>query len=122
MLLHAHPVNEAREARGQPSVNSFWLSGSGAARPVPAERPQVVPDLRGPALAEDWPAWQAAWQRLEEGLVAGLLLAQRRGSEIVLTLAGEREAITFASTRGGFVQRLKTLLHKPAVRPLLESL
>ena len=30
MLLHAHPVNEAREARGEPAVNSLWFWGSGA--------------------------------------------------------------------------------------------
>ncbi|MCZ7563878.1 MAG: regulator [Burkholderiales bacterium] len=29
MLLHAHPVNEAREARGAPTVNSVWLWGAG---------------------------------------------------------------------------------------------
>ena len=29
MLLHAHPVNEAREARGEPVVNSLWLWGGG---------------------------------------------------------------------------------------------
>jgi hypothetical protein len=29
MLLHAHPVNEAREARGEPAVNSLWLWGGG---------------------------------------------------------------------------------------------
>jgi hypothetical protein len=27
MVLHAHPVNEAREARGEPAVNSVWLWG-----------------------------------------------------------------------------------------------
>ena len=31
MLLHAHPVNEAREARGEPAVNSLWLWGAGRA-------------------------------------------------------------------------------------------
>jgi hypothetical protein len=31
MLLHAHPVNEAREARGEPAVNSLWLWGGGRA-------------------------------------------------------------------------------------------
>jgi hypothetical protein len=31
MLLHAHPVNEAREARGEPTVNSLWLWGAGTA-------------------------------------------------------------------------------------------
>jgi hypothetical protein len=29
MLLHAHPVNEAREARGEPAVNSVWFWGGG---------------------------------------------------------------------------------------------
>lgn len=31
MLLHAHPVNHAREARGEPVVNSLWLWGAGSA-------------------------------------------------------------------------------------------
>jgi hypothetical protein len=29
MLLHSHAVNEAREARGEPSVNSLWFWGAG---------------------------------------------------------------------------------------------
>lgn len=29
MFLHAHPINQAREARGQPPVNSLWLWGGG---------------------------------------------------------------------------------------------
>jgi hypothetical protein len=29
MLLHAHPVNEAREARGEPAINSLWIWGAG---------------------------------------------------------------------------------------------
>ena len=36
MMLHAHPVNEAREARGEPAVNSLWLWGGGRA---PAKLP-----------------------------------------------------------------------------------
>jgi hypothetical protein len=31
MVLHAHAVNEAREARGEPTVNSLWLWGAGRA-------------------------------------------------------------------------------------------
>ncbi len=31
MALHEHPVNEAREARGEPAVNSLWLWGAGTA-------------------------------------------------------------------------------------------
>ena len=33
MLLHAHPVNEARVARNQPTINSVWLWGGGV-KPV----------------------------------------------------------------------------------------
>jgi hypothetical protein len=33
MLLHAHPVNAAREARGEPTINSLWFWGAG---PLPA--------------------------------------------------------------------------------------
>ena len=29
MVLHSHPANEAREARGEPPVNSLWLWGAG---------------------------------------------------------------------------------------------
>lgn len=29
MLLHAHGVNEARESRGEPTINSVWLWGGG---------------------------------------------------------------------------------------------
>ncbi|HVJ24793.1 MAG TPA: hypothetical protein VM756_12740 [Burkholderiales bacterium] len=29
MVLHEHPVNAAREARGEPPVNSLWLWGAG---------------------------------------------------------------------------------------------
>ena len=38
MLLHEHPVNEAREARGDPVVNSVWLWGAGVL-PAEAEAP-----------------------------------------------------------------------------------
>lgn len=32
MLLHAEAVNDEREARGEPAVNSVWLWGAGSAR------------------------------------------------------------------------------------------
>ena len=35
MLLHAHPVNEAREARGELPVNSIWFWGGGKAQDLP---------------------------------------------------------------------------------------
>jgi hypothetical protein len=41
MLLFSHPVNEAREARGAPAVNSVWLWGGGR-----LERPATRPFAR----------------------------------------------------------------------------
>ncbi|HEX7972141.1 MAG TPA: hypothetical protein VF501_07995 [Thiobacillus sp.] len=38
MLLHDHPVNLAREARGALPVNSLWLWGGGSKPAVPATR------------------------------------------------------------------------------------
>jgi hypothetical protein len=46
MLLHAHPVNVAREARGEPAVNSLWLWGVGAA-------PRVAPSPWQSVCADD---------------------------------------------------------------------
>lgn len=42
MLLHAHPVNLQREARGELAINSLWLWGGGT-RPAPVPGP--VPTL-----------------------------------------------------------------------------
>ena len=55
MALHDHPVNEARETRGELPVNSIWFWGSGAFQPV-SSRPfdHVLSDdplARGLALA-----------------------------------------------------------------------
>jgi hypothetical protein len=42
MLLHDHPVNAAREARGQPPINSIWLWGTGRKPGAAASRWQSV--------------------------------------------------------------------------------
>ncbi|MBY4898721.1 hypothetical protein [Cupriavidus sp. AU9028] len=54
MTWHDHPVNQAREARGEPTVNSVWLHGGGVLRPVAPLAGAVFGDeplLRGLALA-----------------------------------------------------------------------
>jgi hypothetical protein len=55
MRWHAHPVNEAREARGLPIVNGLWLHGGGTWKPL-SQMPWLRvhsnrPYLRGAALA-----------------------------------------------------------------------
>ncbi len=123
MLLHTHPLNVQREERGLLPVNSFWLSGCGVAQPDPTGPViQIEPGLRGPALAEDWPAWAEAWRHVEEGTLLGLEVALRRGADIWLTLCGERSAATFAPLRGGMAARLKNLLARPSVPALLATL
>ena len=41
MLLHDHPVNAAREARGEPAVNSLWLWGGGRVPALKCDPPSV---------------------------------------------------------------------------------
>ena len=59
MLLHEHPVNAAREARGELPVNSLWLWGAGRLARVPiASARHVWADetlMRGLALASEAP-------------------------------------------------------------------
>lgn len=62
MLLHEHPVNTEREARGAPAINSVWFWGGGALA-APAARPFSIilsddPLARGLALAAGIPARQ----------------------------------------------------------------
>jgi hypothetical protein len=73
MLFHTHPVNSARESRGEPTVNSLWFWGGGmlpAALQTRADR--VVADHPlGMGLAQ-----QAGITRLAVPVDADALLAQ----------------------------------------------
>lgn len=46
MLLHDHPVNQAREARGELPINSLWLWGGGRLPVAPACPKRVYADDR----------------------------------------------------------------------------
>jgi hypothetical protein len=108
MLLHTHPVNQAREARGALPVNSFWWSGCG---PRQAEAPaaaavQVHEALAAPLLAGDGAAWQAAWRALDAGALREALAAREAGTPVQITLCGERHARTWTATPRGWWARL----------------
>lgn len=122
MLLYTHPLNDDRQARQLPTVNSFWLSGCGPYQATPSAPPLIDARLRSPALNEDWAAWAKAWQALDEGPLAALLMASSSGSPVHLTLCGERAALTLEPAPTGLWQRLRRHFHPARVLPLLETL
>lgn len=114
MLWHEHPVNVEREARGLLPVNSVWLSGCGARQSSKSAPTLRIDDrLRGPALAEDWPAWSDAWQALDAAL----------GDTVhTLTLCGERSAARYEAKPRNAWQRFRAALQPVPVTSVLESL
>jgi hypothetical protein len=124
MLLYTHPLNDAREAAGLPTVNSVWFSGCGRLPAGAAASPAPVVDdrLRAPALGEDWTAWADAWRALDAGPIADFDAAATPGSGAVLTLCGERFADSFVPTPVGLWQKLTGKRHSPPATAVLEAL
>jgi len=123
MLLHSHPLNEAREARGALPVNSLWLWGAGRApqvhaRPwhsVSAADPVVLglaraAGIRHRALAGDGADWLARTPQegrhllVLDGLRAPLALSDEESYRDKLA-ALEREwfAPLLAALRGAHI-------------------
>jgi hypothetical protein len=112
MVWHEHPVNLAREERGQDPVNSFWLSGTG---PTPDHPPsnqalQLDTRLRAASLSGDAPAWREAWAALDAGPVQALLHQVESGQPAQFTLCGDRHAFTWAP-------RPRAWWHRGPLRP-----
>jgi hypothetical protein len=80
MAWFEHPVNEAREARGLPAVNSIWFHAQGVAQPVKSDFTRVLSDAaatRGLALASKAsvdapPASFKAWRADEKATLIEL--------------------------------------------------
>jgi hypothetical protein len=124
MLLHEHPVNTEREARGAPAVNSVWFWGGGSLE-VPRARPFSIvladdPLARGLALAAGVPARRLAGNAgillpfLPDTGNALLVLDASRGAEL------ERDwfAPLLAALEGGRIGMLS--LHLAGADSLLE--
>ncbi|RQP25004.1 hypothetical protein [Piscinibacter terrae] len=122
MLLYNHAVNDEREARGEPTVNSFWLSGCGRRQPVAGNEPTVSDALRAPQLAEDWASWADAWRALDAGPVRQWL--ERAPSEpgSALVLCGERFARRFEMQPRSAWQRLTAGFRSVQPHTILETL
>jgi hypothetical protein len=124
MLLHALPLNEAREAAGALPVNSCWLSGCGARQAEHSVAVRLDERLRGPALQGDSAGWRSAWQALDSDAIAPLMAAAARGEAVRLTLCGQAGSVEFAPRRRGAWQRLVAALAPPRSTPraVLEAL
>lgn len=124
MLLYTHPVNAARESRGELAVNSFWLSGTGPTptSPTDAQEPLLDERLRAPWLAGDWAAWAEAWRDLDAQRLGELQARTARGEAVSLTLCGERAARRYDSVRRGAWQRWTQGWRRVAAERVLEPL
>ncbi|PUE08349.1 hypothetical protein [Limnohabitans sp. T6-20] len=125
MLLYNHPVNNARDARRQIAVNSFWLHGAGSL-PVgtqPKVHPVTVPEgLRSAALHGDVQAWRQAWQQLDTTTVADALAHLQATGQVTLSLCSEHAAHTYTAAPAAWHQRITRLFNKTTPAAALAAL
>ena len=124
MVLHAHPLNDARETAGALPVNSFWLSACGVRQAERLHDARLDERLRDPALRGDWGAWREAWHALDQQALSPLLASSARGEPMRLTLCGECSAVELAPRPRPWWQRMIASVSAtpPRARTLLESL
>ena len=106
MLLYQHPVNDARLARGQLPINSFWLHGAGEPRAAAAGSVVLHSELLD-AAQQGPEAWRAAWQALDATQLAPLAAAAHLPTDLRLSLCSQGTAITWAPAPRPWPQRLR---------------
>ena len=126
MLLYTHPANDARSARGQTSVNSFWVSGTGAmpaaGASVAAPAVTEIRSLRDAALHGDWAAWSRSWVAVDAQACQELLGRLGREPDSRLILCGERNALSFGAGHGNPWRRLRRRWTRPRLQALQDQL
>ncbi len=124
MLLYTHAVNDDRAAKGQRSINSFWVSGSGALAAAATDYPHinVTRDLAQAAFTNDWAAYAQAWIQLDANDIAKLLAQQNGGQTVRLSLCGESNAMTFETAQQGVLTKIKNALSPQPPIDLLKQL
>ena len=125
MLLYNHPVNDAREARRQHTVNAFWLHGAGtlpAGSGAPAQPVTLSDALRTSALRGDLQAWQQAWQQLDATAVADLLEHFKVTGQATLSLCSEHAAHTYEAAPATWQKRITRLFHNTTPAAVLAAL
>jgi hypothetical protein len=126
MLLYTHPVNDERVRGGLLPVNSFWASGTGAlpssAQPAPPAGLLLPHGLRDAALLQDWNAWSAAWQQIDEQQCRQLDPALDRDQPVTLTLCGEANARSWSGSGTGLWQRLRGAFGRQPLSKVFDTL
>jgi hypothetical protein len=125
MLLYNHPVNDAREARRQHTVNAFWLHGAGtlsAGSGAPAQPVTLSDALRTSALRGDLQAWQQAWKQLDATAVADLLEHFKVTGQATLSLCSEHAAHTYEAAPATWQKRITRLFHNTTPAAVLAAL
>ena len=113
MLLYTHPLNDQRSLKRLSTVNSFWLSGTGALAQAPtATVPNIIINrtLAQAAFTDDWSAHAQAWAALDAGDIAALLTRQTTGETVRLSLCGETRAMTFETSAPSLLTRTRNFL------------
>jgi hypothetical protein len=88
MLLHGHPVNAAREARGMAPANGVWFSGGGTHAPPAA---LAVHTLADGGIAEDYARHLGAPAQRVPADVRTALAALPRAATVVIAVAADRD-------------------------------
>jgi hypothetical protein len=114
MVLHNHPLNEARRGRGEPEINSIWPWGwcGGTQRPLPQWQGGTIADhpyARGLALLSGSDSRVVTSADIEKPEGHGLIVFQ--GVETALRLDQEEE-----------VERALMSLEEQIVQPLTAAL
>ena len=138
MLLYNHPINEARQARGERAINSVWMWAVGSALPaalgevalvssckqtnllrkslkIPEIAPQVLgyfPNVMGAFAEGDSQRWRTEIEALFKGELASRL---KNAQSIDLVLGGQRPHVRVPlTTHTGMRGWLNTLFSNSA--------
>jgi hypothetical protein len=129
MLLYTHPVNDARARFHLPSVNAFWVSGTGmlAASPQadaqPASHDCLVRNaLHAPAQEDDALGWTQAWAALDSTTLANAVQHVATGQALQLTLCSDTAAHTYTAQPLTTWQRLLRKLRPTHLADTLRTL
>ena len=124
MLLYTHPLNDLRASMRQPSINAFWVSGTGTLpAALPPARPYVLREaLHASARHDDAPAWMAAWEALDASTLAHELERLERGEAAQLTLCSATLAQHYTLRPLGTWERLRRRFAPLRAASALQSL